>query len=290
MAVSRSKNTTEVDWTMKIRVLTGVVGVAILLPVLWFSDTWVFPAALALMSAVGVWEMLQCMKLSRFAGLSVPLLLLAAATPLLLRGLSGADFLRYAVSVLTLIVLYTLAVLVFTGGKRPVTDVGATLLICLYIIAGFSGLLHLRDLADVGQYVYLLVFLGAWMTDTFAYFCGRLFGRHKLAPLVSPKKTVEGSVGGILFCALSFLAYGLLVERFFPVECNLLVMALAGVAVSVVSQIGDLAMSVIKRQQGIKDYGKLFPGHGGVLDRFDSVLAVAVVLAVLSGSMTFFTV
>ena len=142
--------------------------------------------------------------------------------------------------------------------------------------------------------MYLICFIGAWMTDIFAYFCGMLLGRggkHKLIPDVSPKKTVEGSIGGIVFCTLSLVLFGFIVERIAPeFQANLLIFALAGVFVSVVAQIGDLSMSVIKRTYGIKDYGKLFPGHGGILDRFDSVLAVSAVLLVFTTFFSFFEV
>ena len=130
------------------------------------------------------------------------------------------------------------------------------------------------------------------MTDTFAYFCGRLFGKHKLIPDVSPKKTIEGSIGGTLFCVGAMILYGVIVHRIAEgtMEVNFLMLGVSGLLIAVVSQIGDLLMSSIKRVYGIKDYGRLFPGHGGVLDRFDSVLAVSVMLAVISMSTNLFTV
>lgn len=113
------------------------------------------------------------------------------------------------------------------------------------------------------------------MTDTFAYFCGRAFGKHKLIPDVSPKKTVEGSVGGTVCAVLVTLLYGLLIGAVTESKPNYLPLALVTLIVSLVSQCGDLIMSLVKRKFGIKDYGKLFPGHGGVLDRFDSVICVS---------------
>ena len=119
------------------------------------------------------------------------------------------------------------------------------------------------------------------MTDIFAYFTGMLIGKHKLIPEVSPKKTVEGSIGGIAFCTLAFIAYAYIVKIFFNTELNVLFLAISAIIVSVISQMGDLIMSLIKREYGIKDYGKLFPGHGGVLDRFDSILAVTLGVSLL---------
>jgi phosphatidate cytidylyltransferase len=127
----------------------------------------------------------------------------------------------------------------------------------------------------------MLIFFGAWFTDIFAYFCGMLLGKHKLIPDVSPKKTVEGSIGGIFFATLSFLIYGIITNTYFGTHSNLYFLCIAGVVVSVLSQIGDLLMSHIKRHYGIKDYGSIFPGHGGMLDRFDSILAVAIGLAAI---------
>ena len=108
-----------------------------------------------------------------------------------------------------------------------------------------------------------------------------LVGKHKLIPEVSPKKTIEGSIGGTLFCALSFVAFGIIVDNFFGMNANLIFLAISGVIVSIVAQMGDLIMSLIKREYGIKDYGKLFPGHGGILDRFDSILSVSLMLAII---------
>ena len=109
-----------------------------------------------------------------------------------------------------------------------------------------------------------------------------LLGKHKLIPDVSPKKTVEGSIGGIVFCILAFHAYALIVDNMFRISIAYWFLLLCGIMIPIIAQIGDLIMSVIKRHFGIKDYGKIFPGHGGMLDRFDSVLVVSLfVLAVI---------
>ena len=150
-----------------------------------------------------------------------------------------------------------------------------------YICGGFTSIVLLRDFQNIGMYLFMLIFVGAWMTDIFAYFVGRFFGKHKLIPEISPKKTVEGSIGGIVFCSLSFVLYGFILSYFTSISLvSYIVLGVVGVIISIVSQIGDLTMSQIKRQFGVKDYGKIFPGHGGMLDRFDSILAVALVLLI----------
>ena len=108
-----------------------------------------------------------------------------------------------------------------------------------------------------------------------------LFGKHKLIPAVSPKKTVEGAIGGTIVCIAFFVGFGAIINHFTQYDISLALLAVAGLVSALVSMIGDLSMSVIKRKHGIKDYGTIFPGHGGVLDRFDSILAVAIVLALL---------
>ncbi len=159
----------------------------------------------------------------------------------------------------------------------------------LYIFIGFNAILFIHDREPGGRYLYYICFLGAWITDIFAYFCGRAFGKHKLIPAVSPKKTVEGSIGGTLFCILATVVFGVVVEALVPeITANIAIFAVAGLLIAVVSQIGDLSMSVIKRNYGVKDYGFIFPGHGGVLDRFDSVIAVSALLMVFSLFFNFF--
>jgi phosphatidate cytidylyltransferase len=115
----------------------------------------------------------------------------------------------------------------------------------------------------------------AMTADTGAYFFGRAFGKHKLAPVISPKKTVEGAIGGVLSTVLLMELYCLLFDKAFGYNMNYVNAAIYGVLGSSLSIVGDLTFSVIKRQVGIKDYGKILPGHGGILDRFDSMTVVA---------------
>ena len=127
----------------------------------------------------------------------------------------------------------------------------------------------------VGQFIVLLPLLAAWGADTCALFTGMAFGNHKLAPVVSPKKTIEGAVGGVIGGALLVVLASLLLNIFLELDMPIWTAVLLGGVGAVLGEIGDLSFSVIKRQTGIKDYGHIFPGHGGVLDRFDSVLFVA---------------
>ncbi len=280
------------------RIITSVVALAVFIPILIFSDTWVFPAAMSICAAIGVFEMLVCLGFKKNFFLTVPLCLAAAFLPTFMRysyllslrsfafasgffdGVGG--FLKLAVGIMFLMSLYIFAVAVFGNKTVKITDAGLLIAASIYIIGAFCSIVYIHDYIQMGNYVYLLTFICAWSTDIFAYFTGRFLGKHKLIPAVSPKKTVEGAIGGIVFCVIAMVVFGLIIDKFFNsfgiIRANYGVLAVSGIFISIVSQIGDLVMSVIKRHYNIKDYGWLFPGHGGILDRFDSVLAVSLIL------------
>ncbi len=285
---------------MKKRVITSIVALAGIFPFFWFSEpleagnplTYLFPLLFSAISFVSTWEMLHCLGLDKTYAVSVPFYLVSAAFPMLTRVLreDKAELARIAVLVSLLLAVYLFAVIVFRFGKIDLGRVALAFMTCFYFVGAYSATVLLRDVPQVGRFLFLLPFVFSWVTDIFAYFTGRLFGRHKLIPDVSPKKTVEGAIGGLVFCALSGLVYGLIVKAAFGVAPNYPILVICGALGSAVSQVGDLIMSAIKRQYGIKDYGTMLPGHGGLLDRFDSSIAVTVMLLVLSSYFTFFTV
>lgn len=281
---------------MKTRILTAVVAILIFLPFLIFSASPnpLLPIGIGVMSVIAVFEMAGCVGLSGAWILTVPVALLAAGAPFAVRYIGSAETVaKFAFAGFALISLYFMAVLTFSKGKYPLGDAAVFFFAGLYILIGFNAILVIRDYEPMGQFSYLIVFLAAWMTDIFAYFCGMLFGRggkHKLIPEISPKKTVEGAVGGVVFCVLFMVLYAFLLNRFADLNANYWVFVLGGFLASVVAQIGDLCMSMIKRHYRIKDYGKIFPGHGGMLDRFDSVIAVSCALLIVTTFFDFFEV
>ncbi len=279
---------------MKIRIITGLVAICVLVPVLIFADYIIFPIAVALCSLFAVYEMLSCIGLKASISISLPLYLIAGAFPFAVRYCNLSTVKDLAFTLLIFAVIYLFTVLIFSHGKYKIEQIGVCAFTMLYILFGFNALIVLHDHEPAGEYVYLIAMLGAWVTDTFAYFCGVLFGRggkHKLIPDVSPKKTVEGSIGGTLFCILFMVLFGVIIEAVEPnLNANLILFAVVGLLSAVVSQIGDLSMSVIKRAYGIKDYGKIMPGHGGILDRFDSVLAVGAMLMAFCNFFNLFEV
>lgn len=264
---------------MLTRIITAVVAVALFVPVLIFSDTLVFPAIMALLAFVGTFEMLRCIGNKKLP-VAVAACAFAACAPIGARLIGDMPiFVTIFTAVEFALMLFTFALAVFSHGKYDVGAACADFALVSYVIMTFTSIVLLRD-TQVGARLYLLAFIGPWVSDSAAYFCGRALGKHKLIPDVSPKKTVEGSLGGVVFTAIVFVVYGVLVLKPEGRAMPYAVLAVIGAAVSAISQIGDLIASLIKRKYGIKDYGKLFPGHGGVMDRFDSVLATAPVMLI----------
>ena len=188
----------------------------------------------------------------------------------------------YLLGVLGLVFLGMMAAYVLTFPAHQAGQVMTAFFSFFYGPVLFSFLWLTRELPG-GIYMVWLIFISSWICDTCAYLSGMAFGRHKLTPVLSPKKSVEGAVGGVLGSALVGALFGhLLLNGIFEGQEMALICAVLCAAGAVISQIGDLAASGIKRDHGIKDYGRLIPGHGGVMDRFDSVLFTAPIIYYLA--------
>lgn len=160
----------------------------------------------------------------------------------------------------------------FNVEERKTEDISSTVLGVVYVVFFFHFAVLIDELSYAHNYIWL-IFIIAFGTDIFAYFTGVFLGKHKLCPKLSPKKTVEGAIGGMIGALVLSLIFGyFFLEEGHTFNVGFIIMILIG---SVVSMLGDLSASAFKRHMGIKDYGKLIPGHGGILDRFDSVLFVA---------------
>ncbi len=269
---------------MKLRMLTTVIGLPVVIVVLVFSHTLVLPIAVSIFAAIGVWEMLGCIGVRKYPAVTIPSIILAGVVVFATRyGVIAADRSSYVLAIFASIafvyIFYLMCLAVVSKGTKTMSDMTLAAVMTLYITVGFASMVLLRDMRsgenDVGAWLFALVFIGAWIPDSAAYFVGRAFGRHKLIPDVSPKKTVEGAIGGVIFGGVAFVVTGLIASKTVGFEPHYISLAAAGIVVAVVSIFGDLIASLIKRQYGIKDYGKIFPGHGGVMDRFDSIMAIA---------------
>lgn len=262
---------------MKKRILTAVLCLPILFLVLFFYDTVFFNIACAVICAMAVYELLHNTKYVTHRELLIPALLMACYLPFS-QTEPLSQFFRIAVMLFLALLLISMfvkhAVITFQ-------EVTTTFFVALFVPYAFSSIVFIRNvLTSVALYGIILVFSCSWICDAGAYFVGRALGKHKLAPTISPKKTVEGLIGGILSSVVVNLIFtyaymavlsGKGIETQIQPVLLLVVITLAtflGVA-------GDLNASIIKRQCGIKDFGDLLPGHGGVMDRFDSILFIA---------------
>ena len=184
--------------------------------------------------------------------------------------------LKYLIVIYAAALILMLAAFVFTFPKYELQQVFGAYFGIFYVGVTLSFLYLLRIHPPAGAYLVWLAVLASWGCDIFAYLTGMLFGKHPLVPRLSPKKSVEGSIGGVVGATVFGVVYGIIVQKYIPsVPHAAVVFGIVCFIGAIVSQIGDLAASAIKRKLDIKDYGKLLPGHGGILDRFDSMIIVA---------------
>lgn len=261
---------------MLTRIISGVIGAALMIGVLLFGGVWGVAAAMALAGAAAVFELLRAAGFGW--GERLPAMVMAAAAPLLYIWCPTALLLAAGVYW-----LYVMVLCVVRHAALPVERGALMWLLPTAAVAGFTAVTALRGMEEGLFYVFLALVI-PWLSDTGAYFTGVAFGKHKLCPVISPKKTVEGLIGGIVFAMLAAAATGWLYSLWcgHPVGLNRWGILLAAAVGAPLSVFGDLFASVIKRRFGVKDYGNVMPGHGGVMDRFDSVLPVAIWLWLLT--------
>lgn len=256
----------------KTRLISGIVLVIIALATI-ISGSWILFFTLLAVSLIGMRELYKVMKVSDE---HVTVLELVGYLGAVLYYIAmKADFGNYGTMAIIISMILILFVYVFGYPKYHAEQVMAAFFGVVYVAVMLSFIYLTRSLPD-GKFLVWLIFLCSWGCDTCAYCAGMLIGKHKMAPVLSPKKSVEGAVGGVVGAILLGIIYaaatkGGMVE--YAIIC--------GVG-ALISMVGDLAASAIKRNQGIKDYGKLIPGHGGILDRFDSVIFTAPIIYFLS--------
>lgn len=261
---------------MKTRIISAVCGVLIFAVILILSTDLVlttgFPIiltlAVALLAAVGTYEILHnthIVKNNIITAISCLAAFLLVPAFSIYSAVAGVTLYFVFVAVL-------LTVSLFVHDKTSPTELASAQAYTLFISFAFASVDII--IGDYGMFAFLLIFIFAWASDTFAYFTGVFLGKHKLCPALSPKKTVEGAVGGILGCvACTVLAC--IIQKNTGADVSVVAFAFASVVFSILGMVGDISASYIKRAAGIKDYGNIMPGHGGVLDRFDSVLLIA---------------
>ena len=259
------------------RTITGVALIAVLVVVLLFLPAWCTGLLLSVMVIVAVSELLKTTGLVEDKRLILDAQVMAFV--ITVASYFGTEYLRALIGVLVFVVLF-FSEMLRTHGKLPFQQVAMAMVAGILVPFLLCALVRIRVMEN-GVFFIVAPFVMAFMTDTGAYLVGCAIGKHKLCPIISPKKTVEGLVGGILGGIVGMIVYGLVLQHFFGFTVNYIYAAIYGALGAGGATFGDLMFSVIKRQTGIKDYGKLLPGHGGILDRFDSVTIVAPLAEVL---------
>ena len=271
---------------MKQRVITAVVLLALLAVVVWQINTPVLVLVIAFLAAVAANEIMRCAKVEN-TFIRVVATGYAACVPFFASAKALTPWISEAVwgkvigavpGVVYLIALVLVLLLAMLKGYAYTTfeDVAVSVFAGALVPFGFSVFIRLRDMFQIEQFGIYLIFYGlicALATDSGAQLAGMAFGKHKMSPNISPKKTVEGAIGGLIFSlilnAVAIILYNRLAD-FKMDEFAVTVLLAACLPVSFLGMMGDLSASVLKRNFGVKDFGKIFPGHGGVMDRFDS--------------------
>lgn len=256
----------------KTRLLSGILLVIVALLTI-ISGGYVLFFTLLCISLIGMQELYKAMGVHKDSFNLLEMTGYAGAVLYYISVLLGFE--KYGTMTILLALVLLMFVYVFTYPKYKADQIMATFFGVVYVAVMLSFILLTRNLEN-GKFIVWLIFLCSWGCDTCAYCVGMLIGKHKMAPVLSPKKSVEGAVGGVAGAALLGVIYGAVTHG--PVAEYAVI---CGVG-ALISMVGDLAASAIKRNQGIKDYGKLIPGHGGILDRFDSVIFTSPVIFYLA--------
>lgn len=266
---------------MLTRILTAIVGITIGVIIVLLADTVVFEIAVAFMSVMIVYELFSNCKCLEFKLHSAVCLVYAAVLPFL-TNYCGINAIYIAATICAIAMLVG-----FIAYHKKLSFDKLCFMIATTLLssAAMNCIVLLNKMDDLhGAFYVVLCLAAAWLSDGAAYFVGTFFGKHKLCPDISPKKTVEGAVGGIvgniIILYIFVIIYAMTMNsKGYDISVNYVWTGIVGLITSLLSMVGDLSASLIKRQNNIKDFGKIMPGHGGVLDRFDSVLVVAPFMA-----------
>lgn len=259
---------------MLIRIISGVIGAIIVIAVVLFNNSLPFllNIIISLSSMLSIFELFNAIGMRKNYRIFIPSILFAGIVPLIQN-----QMYEYVWSY-----IYTLTVFVivlFFNGDISVKDSIVSFSLTSLISWAFHSLVLLRNFGDFYGGFFVLIALGAaWYADTGGYFCGLVFGKHKLCESISPKKTVEGAIGGLVFNIVFLNFTALVFKRLVflnSISINYFSVTLIALICSAISIVGDLSFSIVKRSCNIKDFGAVIPGHGGILDRFDSVIFVA---------------
>ncbi len=262
------------------RILSGVIGITFIVLVILFSSSVpiIIDILISLVCVVAIVEFANATRTFKLFQLSIPSMVFSFIYPMLLDYDMGTMIWYIYTAIM-------LSMMIFNHKKITFIEFAYIYSMTIIITVSLSGIITMKDMDVVHSSFYFVLTLALpWLADAGAYFIGTLMGKHKLCPDISPKKTIEGAIGGSIICILVMCFVGYIFSSWIyggTVDVNYLHLALLSLFGSVISILGDLSFSLVKRTFQIKDYGNLIPGHGGVLDRFDSVVFVTPFLLIM---------
>ncbi len=262
---------------MKKRIISGVIFSVILVLIMFVNIPLVDTILVVILSILGIYEYNKAFKNIGYKPISwvgyIGCLVIFTAGGLI----DDANKILLLKILVPSLIIALFMYMILTNLKRTIIDVAITVFSLLYIPFMFSFIKLILAMEN-GRILIWYVFLGAFASDTFAYLIGSKFGKTKLCPDISPKKTVEGSLGGILGVVIAYCILNFVASKYFSMGIGYYTVVVTGIIAGIAGQFGDLSASAIKRYCNVKDFGNLIPGHGGILDRFDSVLFVAPII------------
>ncbi len=262
---------------MVTRILAGIIAGLFALYVIYLGPPMLVPIMVSIVCALGTHELLK-------ASLTIRTLRFKIVSAIFSGSLAFFVYFEvFQISFIAIVFFFTVYLFVeflVHHSTMKFEELATSFFAVIFIPLAITSLMRIYFM-PYGEFLVLIPLFTAWGSDTFALFAGVAFGKHKLAPEISPKKTIEGSIGGICGAVFLMIVFVFIMRTYTDFEITMISAIVIGIAGSILGQIGDLSFSTIKRQYGIKDYGKILPGHGGVLDRFDSVIFTAPVVEIL---------
>lgn len=266
---------------MVTRIISGLVCAIIAIAIIVINNPIVDSIFITVMALLAIYEFYNAFKNINVKPIKwigyifcLPIMLLGTGI------LTDANVIFALKVIIPSVIVISFAYVVLTNLKRNIIDIAVTFMGIIYIPVLFSFVKSIAMMENGRVLIWYIIF-GAVICDMAAYFIGKNFGKHKLCEKISPKKTIEGSIAGIIAVIISFAIFTICANNFWGMNLPIWYMIIIGVIASIIGQFGDLFASIIKRHCNIKDYGNIIPGHGGILDRFDSILFVAPVIYIL---------
>ncbi|MBA1333893.1 MAG: Phosphatidate cytidylyltransferase [Firmicutes bacterium] len=256
---------------MWIRIVSAVLGIPLIIFIIFMGRT-ALTIALSVVTLIGLWEFYNAFKKMGLIPFSITGMV-SGALIIIATGVMGKGAANTVPIVLVGCIMTCFVIMILKKSAR-VIELGITLLGIVYVALLLNILLQIY-IGKSGVIFFWLVFVLAWSEDTAAYFVGINLGKHKLCPSISPNKSVEGALGGLMGSIIGSMVLGYTAFVYYGVDFRPFFYVLLGILGGAFAQLGDLSASLIKRYAGVKDYGNIIPGHGGILDRFDSILFTA---------------